>query len=109
MSSFDLLATVEASTKRSAGIVSGLESAYAEEIESLKCLPLDAVDPEIGQGIEGLGFREILQTQVQGGLDIIEGDLLRVDGVDYPIRAISEYYWPPDDAECMLLFLEDVK
>lgn len=109
MSSFSLLATVTASTKRSGGISDGLEAAYAEEIVSLKCLPLDPVSAEIAQGFEGLSFREILQTQVEGGLDIVEGDLLVVDSVEYPIRAVEDWTWPPDGEDYMILYLEKPK
>ena len=109
MSNFALLAIVTASTKRSGGISDGLEAAYAEEIVSLKCLPLDPVSPEVAQGIEGLSFREILQTQVEGGLDIMEGDLLVVDSVEYPIRAIEDWTWAPDGKNCMVLYLENRK
>jgi len=109
MSSFALLADVTASTKRSGGISSGLEAAYAEEIISLQCLPLDPVTAEIAQGFENLSFREILQTQVEGGLDIVEGDLLVVDSVEYPIRAIEDRTWRPDGKNYMLLYLEKPK
>lgn len=109
MTSFAKLASVTASTKRSAGVVSGLESGYVENIASLACLSLDPVDPEVGQGVEGLSFREILQTCVQGGLDIKEGDLLVVGSVEYPIRSVADWYWPPDDANYIRLLLEDVK
>lgn len=109
MASFAELASVTASTKRSGGIASGLESSYAENIASLKCLPLDPVSPEVAQGVEGLSFREILQTSVEGGLDIVEGDLLVVGGTEYPIRAVSEWTWPPDGTDYMTLLLEDVK
>lgn len=108
--SFSKLATVTASTKRGGGIdADGLEEAYAEEIATLKCLPLDPVMPELGQGVEGLSFREILQTSVEGGLDIVEGDILVVDSDEYPIRAVAEWTWPPDETDYMTLTLEDRK
>lgn len=106
MSSFSKLASVTASTKRGGGIdANGLEIAYTTHIASLKCLPLDPVDPEIAQGIEGLSFREILQTAVQGGLDIVEGDALVVDSQEYPIRAVAEWVWLGTDY--LILTLED--
>lgn len=108
MSSFDRVATVTGSTKRGGGIdANGLEIAYTTHIASLKCLPLDPVSPEIAQGFEGLSFREILQTATQGNLDIVEGDILSVDGVDYPIRAVAEWTWKGD--EFNTLTLEDRK
>lgn len=109
MSSFALMATVTASTKRSGGISSGLEAAYATEIVSLKCLPLDPVSAEIAQGFEGLSFREILQTQVEGGLDVVEGDLLVVNSTEYPIRAIEDRTWQPTSENYMVLYLEKPK
>ena len=109
MASFAELASVTASTKRSSGIADGLESGYTEEIASLKCLPLDPVSPEVAQGVEGLSFRELLQTSVEGGLDILEGDILVVGSDEYPVRAVSEWTWPPDGTDYLVLLLEDAK
>ena len=109
MAAFDKLATVTASTKRGGVVVGGLEQAPTTVIASLSCLPLDAVDPEVAQGFEELGFREILQTAVQGSLDIVEGDILTVSGTDYPIRAVSDWYWRPDGTDYQILILEDTK
>lgn len=109
MTSFEKLATVTASTKRSGGIADGLEVGYVENIASLACLPLDPVTPEVAQGIEGLSFRELLQTAVEGGLDIVEGDILVVGSAEYPIRAVSEWTWPPAQTDYLILLLEDIK
>jgi len=109
MSSFTELASITASTKRRGAIVAGLEPGFAENIASLKCLPLDPVTPELAQGIEVQSFRELLQTSVEGGLDILEGDLFIVGSNEYPIRAVSEWTWPPDGTDYMTLILEDRK
>lgn len=109
MSSFSELASVSASTKRSGGIASGLEASYAESIASLKCLPLDPVSADVIQRIPTLSFMEALQTAVEGGLDIVEGDLLVVNSTEYPIRAVEDWHWPPDDTDCLILYLEDRK
>lgn len=109
MASFAKLATVTASTKRGGTVVDGLEQAEVEVIASLKCWPLDSVTPEVAQGFEELGWREILQTAVEGGLDIQEGDILVVSGTDYPIRAVADWYWRPDDTDYQTLFLENLK
>lgn len=107
MASFARMATVTASTKRSSGVSSGLEGAYAEEIASLKCLPLDPVTPELMLGIEGLAFHEVLQTTVEGGLDIVEGDILIVDYYKYPIRSVADWNWKGTDF--LTLILEDAR
>lgn len=107
MASFDEMAVVTASTKRSGGITDGLEVGYVESIASLKCFPLDPLVSELTPGIEGLGFRETLQTFTEGSLDIVEGDLLVVATVEYPVRSVSEWTWK--DAEYKHLLLEEIK
>ena len=109
MASFAKLATVTASTKRGGTVVDGLEEAEVEIIAELKCWPLDSVTPEVARGFEELGWREILQTAVEGGLDIQEGDILVVSETDYPIRAVSDWYWRPDGTDYQILILEDLK
>ena len=109
MASFAELASVTASTKRSGGIVDGLETAYAVQIASLKCLPLDPVDPLLAQEFEGLTFRELLQTTVEGGLNIIENDLLVVGSKEYPIKSVANWTWPPDAKDFLTLILVDRK
>lgn len=105
--SFAHLATVTASTKRAGGIVDGLESDPTTVESDIACLPLDPINPDLMLGIEGLGWRETLQTAVEGDLDIVEGDLLVVDGTEYPIRAVADWTWR--DSEYKILYLEDVK
>jgi len=109
MGSFEKLATVTASTKRSPGIVGGLEGAYAENIASLSCLPLDPVSPDLVLGIEGLAWYETLQTAVDGGLDIVEGDILVVGSESYPIRSVADWTWPVNGKDYVVLYLENRK
>lgn len=107
MASFARFATVTASTKRSPGVTSGLEGAFVVSIASLKCLPLDPVNSEVMLGIEGLAFHEVLQTSVEGGLDIKEGDLLVVATVEYPVRSVADWNWKGTDF--VRLIIEQVK
>jgi hypothetical protein len=110
--SFTLMATVSASTKRSPDISGGIIGAAETHIASLSCFPLDPVDPEIQQRIPNLaGAQELLQTFVQGGLDIDEGDILIVSSTEYPIRAVEDWSWPhdPNDADYQRLILEQPK
>ena len=109
MGSFAQLASITASTKRSGGIVSGMEVGNVASIPTLKCLPLDPVSPDIELGIEGLAWYETLQTAVEGGLNIVEGDILVVGTKEYPIRAVADWNWPPDGADYLILYLEDQK
>lgn len=107
---FALFATVTASTKRRPDAASGLIGAAAEKIASLKCLPLDPVDAELRQRIPRLaGKEELLETFVQAGLDIIEGDILVVSSTEYPIRAVEDWYWPGDKLDYLRLVVEQTK
>ena len=108
-STFRLFATVTASTKRPPAISSGKRGAAATNISSLRCTPLDPVDPEIRQRLILNTPNELLQTYTEGGLDIVEGDILTVSSVDYPIRAVGEWYWPVDGTNTCYLILEDLK
>jgi hypothetical protein len=84
--------TVTASTKRQPTISSGKRGAPTTQVASLKCTPLDPVDPELRQRLALDTPHEVLQTFTQE-TDIAEGDLLTVAGVDYPIRSCAEWAW----------------
>ncbi len=106
---FGRFATVTASTKRPPAKASGKRGSPAENIASLKCLPLDPVDAEIRVRFGLEGPMELRQTFVQGGLDIAEGDLLVVGSTEYPIRAVGDWTWGPDNADYVHLIVEDLK
>lgn len=115
MASFARLATVEASSSRVGAVADGLEPDATEHLESFMCLPLMPVDSDTAQGLEELGFRELLQTAVEGGLDIREGDNLVIWSDDleadviYPIRAVADWPWSPTGEARLILYLEDQK
>jgi hypothetical protein len=109
MSAFGHLATVTASTKRAAAPVSGKTSAPVANLTSLKCTPLDPVDAELSKRLGLDTPHELLQTFVDGGLDIREGDTLTVGSVDYPIRACEDWTWPPSKKAYRRLVVEDLK
>ena len=107
--SFTLMASTTASTKRrpAADDSTELFGDPATYIASLSCTPIDAMNPEqtLATGL-GAPFT-IYQTFVQGGLDIVAGDLLVVGSQEYDIRAIEPYEWTPDsDAVYSRLILE---
>jgi len=107
--SFTYLASVTASTKRNPNPVGGNIGPAVENISSLVCFPLDPLTPDIQQRTALQSPEEHLQTFVQGGLDIQEGDILVVGSAEYPIKAVGDWYWRPDDANYMYLVLEDIK
>lgn len=107
--SFSYLATETASTKRLPDPVGGIISAAVENITSFACFPLDPLTPEIQTLTPLRTPMEHLQTFAQGGLDIKEGDFLVVGGQDYPISAVGDWYWRPDDEVFMYIVVQDIK
>lgn len=106
MSSFSRLARVTASTKR-AVISGGKKGAPATLISSLVCSPLDPASAEIEQRFQVKTPYSLLQTFVDGALDIQEGDLLAVGGKDYPVRSVAEWTW--HGSRYLHLVIEDLK
>jgi hypothetical protein len=90
-------ATVTASTKRPPAVTSGLRAAATTNVSSLKCTPLDPVDPATAPDLrQRLGTdapHELLQTFVDKNVDIREGDILVVGSVEYPIKFVSDWVW----------------
>lgn len=97
--SFARLAVVTASTKRPPAISGGKRGAPTTHLTSVMCLPLDTAEQQrVRELAARLGVAldaplDILQTTVDGNHDIKEGDILVVSGVEYPIRAIDDWYW----------------
>jgi len=90
-------------------VAGGLSGDLATEIASLKCLPLDPLSPEVAK-MTGLGtFVELLQTMVEGGLDILEGDVLYVGSNSYTVRAVGQWTWSPTGTDTLRLILTEVK
>ena len=106
---FTRFATVTASTKRSPAVAGGKRGAPTTNIASLSCMPLDPIDSEIRERFGLSSPMELLQTFVQGGQDIKEGDLLVVSSTEYPIRAVGDWNWPPDNANYLHLIIEELK
>lgn len=92
MTAFDRFASETAATKR-ATLSSGKASGHTSYLTGVACMPLAPVDAETRNRPELQTFEVIKETYVKTGLDIIEGDLLTLGGVDYPIRAVENWPW----------------
>ena len=114
-SSFARLATVAFTTKRPPALTSGKRGEPAAYLtsSSLRCTPLDTAEQ---QRVRALAVRlglaldaplDILQTFVDGTLDIKEGDVLIVGGVEYPIRSIDDWSWRGDRYLALLVEAAD--
>jgi hypothetical protein len=109
MTTFSLLATVAASTKRPPATSSGLRGAPATNLTGLLVTPLDPVDPELRQRLGIDTPHTLLQTFVDGASDIVEGDWLVIGSDEYPIKRLSA--WPAGVTSPVYrqLILEDLK
>jgi hypothetical protein len=107
---FTVMASVTASTKRhgAVGSTTGLRAAAATNIASLKCTPLDPVDAELKQRLGLDTPHQLLQTYVDGGLDIKVGDILVVSSVEYPIKRCGKWDWRLTGSNFVALVVEDL-
>jgi hypothetical protein len=108
MSSFDRLATKTASTKRApAPTATKHVGAPTTKLTGLKCLPLDPnLSDSVREAVSGAPYVP-LQTMIHGDYDILEGDILVVDTVEYPIRVVRRFDWL--DSEYRVIVVEEKK
>lgn len=66
-SSFERMANVSASTKRSPGIISGKRGVPVTQLVNLYCMPLDPVDPQVRSRMAINTPHELLQTIIADG------------------------------------------
>lgn len=105
-----LFLTVTASTKRSPAAASGRIGAAVENLASISVTPFHPVDAEIAQRIPRLaGRQELLSVFVDESADILEGDILVVGGIEYPVRAVEDWTWEPSGLEFRRLVVEELK
>jgi hypothetical protein len=97
--SFRRIATVPFTTKRPPASVAGKRAVPAPYLTSatLRCTPLEPADPggkgEILERLITESTVQLLETYADGALDMRLGDILVVDGRDYPIRGVGAWAW----------------
>lgn len=106
--SFSWMATETATTLRPPDFTAGNRGDQESKLSSFPCLPLDPVDPELRAQHQTGRVARVLQTYVQGGLDIEAGDRLVVDGKEYPIRSVAPWKWEPDGENFLHLVIVEV-
>jgi hypothetical protein len=105
--SFDKLASVTASTKRSPSVSGGKRAAPVTNLTGVAVWPLTVVDAEIAYRLNLEAPHELLQTFTEED-DIQEGDFLVVGSDEYPVRAVADWPWRPGDKR-LVLILEQLK
>jgi hypothetical protein len=99
--SFRRMASVTASTKRppAVNLTTGQRGEPELHLPSLHCTPLD---PAESQKARDLAFRlqqengrmyELLQSFTEATNDIREGDVVVVNGKEYPVRSVGTWLW----------------
>lgn len=90
--SFRLLARYEAIIKRLPKIINGKRGEARLIAQGIFCTPLDPISEEIKERM-GLPRSEamLLQTYLDGEIDVRAGDTLTVNGRDYPVKAAASY------------------
>lgn len=110
--SFEKLCTKTATTKRVPAMVAGERGeAVAYLTTAFKLTPLLPVSMELAQRLELGTPIELLQTFVYNQADITEGDILVMDGSEYPIKFTGAYIGYPsiDEIPRLHLIVEDAK
>ena len=105
---FTRMMTVSASTKREpAEEGNGIIGDPVESVASMFCTPLDPVDPELRRRLALDTPHELLQTFTEE-TDIVEGDILVVSSVEYPVKSVAN--WTEFRGDTFLhLIIEDLK
>jgi len=112
--SFRRMAKITASTKRPPALdANGMRGEPVAEIAELTCTPLDPAEDQKARDL-ALRLRqvidgpfELLNTFVDASLDIVEGDVLVVSGVEYPVRGVDMWAWR--NSNYLRLLLEQSK
>ena len=93
---FQHMASATATVKRPPAIVDGKRGAPTlVDGVSLDIFPLMPLDPQVRQSLALDTPHLLLMTYTEGSsIDLLEGDLLVVDSVEYPVKRIAR--WPYD-------------
>ena len=92
--SFTKLATVTASTKRSPAVSSGKIGTRTTQVASLMCTPIDPISSaQAGFEDEPVldAHVQLFQTYCESTVDILQGDQLTANSVDYTVKSVSNW------------------
>lgn len=108
MTSFSRLATTTATTKRSVktGTKFGDPVAHLSEIA---CLPVMPVDIEVAATLNVEAPFELMETYVDTAYDIVDGDLMTIDGIEYRVSAVGDWPFAYTSTAFKAIVLQEVK
>lgn len=87
------MATVTASIKR-AVMTNGKRGEPTVLLDGLKVTPFQPAGPELVLSLQLQTPHHVLETYLVGIYDVQTGDVLSIDGKDYPIRGVGPWTGP---------------
>ena len=91
--SFKALATLDVQTKR-ATMVGGKRGEAVLHLGGLKAVSLQPASPELVLRLQLQTPHQVLETYIVGEQEIVTGDLLVVEGREYPVRGVAKWRAP---------------
>lgn len=93
-SAFDRMATKTGSIKRPPELDGDFKRGEAESVAgTFSCFPVDPLGAELATSVPFEKPEQARQTFVNNDVDIREGDILVVDGREYPVKYVDDYVW----------------
>lgn len=103
--SFDALTTATADTQRRATP----NATQTTNLSGIAIMPLMPITAELAYRLGLQTAYELLHT-ITAETDIVEGDVLVVGSVEYPVRRVADWSWPGEtNASRLLVVVEDLK
>ncbi|MCI0363684.1 MAG: hypothetical protein L0219_07355 [Phycisphaerales bacterium] len=93
-SSFARLATKTCSIKRLQPVIDKKRGEATPILVGLRCTPLDPLDGEIRETLTLTKPYKARMTFIEGDHQLVETDVLVMDGTEYAIRASEPMDWP---------------
>lgn len=106
---FQHMCTATATVKRPPALAGGKRGApVTVSGVSLAIFPLMPLDPQVRQSLALDTPHTLLMTYTEGSsINLSEGDLLVVEGVEYPVKRIAR--WPYDDFDYYEIIIESLE
>lgn len=110
MTSFAKLATSSMTTTREPAYAGGkIGDPIAHLSTAVACLPVMPVTPEVAFSLNIDVPYELMETYLDGDIDVKEGDIATIDGAEYRIFGVGDWPWPGTSQAFKHLILRKIK
>lgn len=103
---FYLMATELVDTKRLPPLVGGKRGEPELHLTAVQCTPLDPVSEQTINRLRLQTPHTVRECYMEGTVDVIKGDVLVLDGRDYPVREVESRRWPGDNTHYLHVVVE---